>query len=143
MSIEPLRAITREILETTERIRRAGEPPIDRQYLADLRKQVALAHNRFFAEQERVLLQPLRRSGDPELTAIARGCIERDLEGRQLGLRHYQRWTLAHIEADPAGYRAGVLQILRWMETRLLYAEQTAYPALARLISSQQRTPAT
>ncbi|WP_084583250.1 hypothetical protein [Sphingomonas azotifigens] len=142
MPVQSLREITRDILGMTEQILRAGTPPIDQQHLADLRKKVALAHNDFFAEQERVLLRPLRQSGDPALAAIARCCVERDLEGRQLGLVHYQRWTLARIVDDPAGYREEVRNILRWMEARVVYAEQTAYPALVKIISSTQRHPA-
>jgi len=139
MSVQTLREITIDILRTTEAIARAAEPPIDPQRLAELRKKVALAYNLFFAEQEQALLQPLRQSGDPALMAIARSCVERDLEGRQKGLEHYQRWPLAHILEDPAGYRADVRQVLAWIETRTLYAEQIAYPALARLISSLKR----
>ncbi|WP_313536011.1 hypothetical protein [Sphingomonas sp.] len=123
----------------TEEILRVAEPLIDQQRLAELRKNVALAHNKFFAEQERVLLRPLRQSGDAGLMAIARSCVERDLEGRQKGLGHYQRWPLARILEDPSGYRADVREVLVWIGTRTLYAEQTAYPALARLISSLKR----
>ncbi|MET3725106.1 hypothetical protein [Sphingomonas trueperi] len=126
----------------TEAILRAAEPPIDQQRLAELRKNVALAYNLFFAEQEQALLRPLRQSGDAVLMAIARNCVERDLEGRQKGLEHYQRWTLSRILEDPAGYRADVRQVLAWIEARTLYAEQTAYPALARLISSLKRPTA-
>lgn len=142
MSLAPLRALAGEILLRTEQILRAGAPPIDWQHLADLRRQVAHAQTRFFAEQERLVLRPLRDSGDEALAAIARECVARDLEGRQLGLAHYQAWPLARIAEDPAGYRASVARILRWMEARVLHAEQIVYPAHGRLISSRQRTPA-
>jgi len=142
MPVQKLREIMRDILQMTEQILRAGEPPIDRQHLADLRKNVALAYNVFFAEQERLLLQPLRQSGEPALAAIARSCVDRDLEGRQGGLEHYQRWTLARIDEDPAGYRADVRKVLDWIEARTLFAEQIAYPALTRLISSAKRPSA-
>jgi len=140
--MQKLRGITCDILAMTEAILRAAEPPIDQQRLAELRKNVALAYNLFFAEQEQALLRPLRQSGDAGLMAIARNCVERDLEGRQKGLEHYQRWTLSRILEDPAGYRADVRQVLTWIEARTLYAEQTAYPALARLISSLKRPTA-
>lgn len=142
MPMQKLRGITCDILAMTEAILRAAEPPIDQQRLAELRKNVALAYNLFFAEQEQALLRPLRQSGDAGLMAIARNCVERDLEGRQKGLEHYQRWTLSRILEDPAGYRADVRQVLTWIEARTLYAEQTAYPALARLISSLKRPTA-
>jgi hypothetical protein len=142
MPVQKLRAITCEILETTEAILRAAEPPIDPQCLAELRKNVALAYNTFFAEQEQTLLRPLRQSGDAALMAIARSCIERDLMGRQQGLEHYQRWPLARILEDPTGYRADVRQVLAWIEARTLHAEQIAYPALGRLISSLKRPTA-
>lgn len=142
MSTQALRAINREILEISEEILRAAEPPIDPQILADLRRRAALASSRFFAEQERALLQPLRASADPDLVAIARNCVARDLEGRQLALAHYQRWPLARIAEDPAVYRADVLTMVRWMEGRTLYAEQSAYPALARFISSTKQPSA-
>ncbi|WP_440844647.1 hypothetical protein [Sphingomonas sp. 22176] len=139
MPVQQLRAITCDILAMTEAILHAAEPPIDQRRLAELRKKVALAHNLFFAEEERALLRPLRASGDPALLAIARSCVDRDLEGRQMGLAHYQRWTLARILEDPKGYRADVRHVLDWMGARTLYAEQIAYPALARLISSLKR----
>lgn len=142
MPVQQLRAITCEILAMTEAILHAAEPPIDQRRLAELRKKVALAHNTLFAEQERALLQPLRQSGDPALMAIARSCVDRDLEGRQMGLEHYQRWPLARILEDPAGYRSDVRRVLDLMGTRTLYAEQTAYPALTRLISSLKRPTA-
>jgi len=142
MSVQKLREITCDILGMTEAIVRAAEPPINRQHLADLRKDVALAYTAFFAEQEQSLLGPLRQSGDAGLMAIARSCVERDLEGRQKGLEHYQRWTLAHILEDPSGYRADVREALSWIEARTLYAEQIAYPALTRFISSPKRSTA-
>lgn len=139
MSLETLRSITRDILRMTADILRAAEPPIDQQYLAELRKNVALAYNAFFAEQEQALLLPLRQSGDAVLMAIARSCVDRDLEGRQGGLEHYQRWPLARILEDPAGYRADVRRVLDWIEARTRYAEQIAYPAVIRLISAPKR----
>lgn len=137
--MQSLRDIASDILRTIEHIARESEAPIDLLLIADLRKKVALAHNLFFAEQERLVLQPLRQSGDPALAEIARCSVERDLEGRRMGLAHYQRWPLARVAEDPAGYRREVLTMLRWIEARVLYAEQTAYPALARLISSPKQ----
>lgn len=142
MPVQKLRATTSDILRMTEAILHAAEPPIDQQHLTELRKNVALAYNVFFAEQEQTLLQPLRQSGDAVLMAIARSCVERDLEGRQGGLEHYQRWTLARILEDPAGYRADVRRVLDWIEARTLYAEQIAYPALIRFISASKRPKA-
>ncbi len=142
MPVKKLRAVTCDILGMTEAILRAAEPPIDPQRLAELRKNVALAYNVFYVEQEQALLRPLRQSGDAALIAIARTCVERDLEGRQGGLEHYQRWPLARILEDPTGYRADVRQVLAWIEARTLYAEQIAYPALAKLISSLKRPTA-
>lgn len=124
-----------------EDVLRASEPPIDSQHLADLRKRLALAQSQFFADQEQVLLVPLRNSGDPALAAIARCCVERDLDIRRMGLVHYQRWTLRKVVEDPAAYRADLHDLLRTMEARVLYGEQTAYPALARLISTSQQSP--
>lgn len=140
--MQSLRDISRDIFDMIDQVLRASEPPIDIAKLADLRKRIGLAHNRLFAEQERLLLQPLRTSGDPELAAIARCCVERDLELRRAGLIHYQRWTLARVQEDPDGYRADLRDMLRNMKARAAYADQFAYPALARLISSAQRTAA-
>lgn len=140
MPLHALRNTTRDILRMTEEILRAGDAPIDLLRLADLRKNAALAYTSFFAQQETALLRPLRQSGDPALAHIARCLVERDLEGRRLGLVHYQRWPLARIVEDPDGYQADVRTYVRWLEARVLYAEQTAYPALARLISSPKRS---
>jgi hypothetical protein len=140
MSLEALRSTTRDILRMTEEILRAGAAPIDLPRLADLRKNAALAYTSFFAQQEAALLRPLRESGDPALVAIASCLVERDLEGRRMGLVHYQRWPLTRIAEDPSGYQADVRRYFRWLEGRVLYAEQTAYPALARLISSSKRS---
>ncbi len=142
MPIEQLRTLTCDILEMTEAILRAAAPPIDPQQLAELRKRAALAYSAFFAEQERALLGPLRRSGDAACMAIARSCVDRDLEGRQMGLEHYQRWPLAAILADPEGYRGQVRAVLHWVTARALYAEQTAYPALDHLISPSKQPAA-
>ncbi|KTF70331.1 hypothetical protein ACNFJ7_10925 [Sphingomonas sp. HT-1] len=136
MSLDSLRHLTRDILQMMEEILRSGEPPIDVEQLAALRKRVALAHSRFFVVQEQAVLQPLRRSSDPALAALARYCVERDLEGRHLGLAHHQRWPLARIAEDPAGYRRDVRRFLRWLEGRVQFAEESAYPALAKIISS-------
>ncbi|UYY76950.1 hypothetical protein [Sphingomonas sp. R1] len=140
MPLDSLRSAARRILGMIEDILRACEPPIDPQHLADLRKRLALAQSHFFAEQEQVLLVPLRGSGDPALAAIARCCVERDLDIRRMGLVHYQRWPLSKVVEDPAAYRAGLQNILRTMEGRVLYGEQTAYPALTRLISTPQQS---
>lgn len=137
--MQRIRDLSREILELIEQVLRASEPPIDMVRLADLRKKIGLAHNDLFAEQEQRLLQPLRASGDPALIAIARCCVDRDLELRRTGLVHYQRWTLAKVIEDPEGYRTDLRHLLRNMEARLVYAEQTAFPALARLISSPKQ----
>lgn len=140
MSLEALRHTTLDILRMTEAIVRSGEPPIDLPRLAELRKNAALAYTSFFAQQEAALLRPLRESGDPARAAIARCLVERDLEGRRMGLVHYQRWPLARIAEDPAGYQADVRNYQRWLEARIRYAETTAYPAMAGLISSSKRS---
>lgn len=137
--MQSLKDISRDIFDLIEQVPRTSEPPIDLPRLADLRKKIGIAHNQLFAEQERLLLQPLRDSGDPALAAIARCCVDRDLELRRTGLVHYQRWTLARVAEDPAGYQADLRQMLRNMEARALYSEQIAYPALARLISSPKQ----
>lgn len=137
--MQRIRDISREILELIEQVLAASKPPIDLVRLADLRKKIGLAHNDLFAEQERRLLQPLRASGDPALVAIARCCVERDLELRRAGLVHYQRWTLAKVAEDPDGYRADLWQLRRNLEERVLYAERTAFPALAQFISSAKQ----
>jgi len=137
--VQSLRDITRNIYALTEQLLAASVPPLDIPRLAELRKLIGLARTQFYDEQERLLLQPLRASGDPALAAIARNCVDRDLELRRLGMLHYQHWTLAKVAEDPEAYRSAMRHLLGLMDDRARFAEQFAYPALSRLISSAKQ----
>jgi hypothetical protein len=96
--------------------------------IAQARRTMAQATARHLAKKNLLVIAPLSQSPCPRHRELARRLTDEILATRQATIEHYGVWTLAAIEADPREFRMTVRGILRSLEKRFQYEQDTVYP---------------